>query len=345
MKYSFLNDYSEGAHPRILHKLTITNTNQQNGYGEDDYCKVAASVLKSEIQNPKARVFFISGGTQANLLVISFLLRPHEAVISAESGHIAGHEAGAIEATGHKIITVPTKNGKLNPEHLQSVLQTYTLRPHVVKPRLVYISNATEFGTIYTQEELRELYSYCQKNNLLLFMDGARLGVALTAETNDLTLPEISKNTDVFYLGGTKNGALLGEAVIFNLPHLAACFDYSIKQKGALLAKGRVLGIQFLELFQNNLFFELAQHANKRAQLLAGELQNLGYSLLLESPTNQIFPIFSQKDIDRLHQDYAFHEWQKIDEAHSAVRLVTSWATPEKAIHEFIQTVKNRSRP
>lgn len=343
MKYSFLNDYGEGAHPNILHKLTATNTSQQSGYGEDEYCEAAATLLKSEIQNPDARVFFVSGGTQANLLVISSLLRPHEAVISAESGHITGHEAGAIQSTGHKIITVPSENGKLTPEHLQSILQTYTLRPHVVKPRLVYISNATEFGTIYTQEELQELYFYCQESHLLLFMDGARLGVALTAEPNDLTLPKISRNTDVFYLGGTKNGALLGESIIFNHPQLAEDFDYHIKQKGALLAKGRVLGIQFLELFQNNLFFELAQQANQRAQLLAAHLKDLGYSFLLDSPTNQIFPIFLKKDINKLHQDYAFHEWKEIDETHSAVRLVTSWTTPEKALHEFIQAVKKLS--
>lgn len=341
MKYSFLNDYAEGAHPAILQKLSATNRIQHVGYGQDLYSLEAEKLIKKKIENPVANVFFISGGTQANLLTISSLLLPHEAVISAESGHIAEHEAGAIEATGHKVLTVPTKDGKLQPKHLQPILEQYSMRPHVVKPRLVYISNASELGTIYTKKELRQLYTFCQENDLLLFMDGARLGIALTARTNDLTFPDLARYTDVFYIGGTKNGALLGEAVVFNKPELCEYFDYQVKQKGALLAKGRLLGIQFLTLFQTNLFFELAEHANDLAQKIARELENLGYSFLLHSPTNQIFPILSKTQIQKLHQQYYFLEWKQIDAQNTAIRLVTSWATQQSDVDQFIEAVKN----
>ncbi len=341
MKYSFLNDYAEGAHPTILQKLSTTNRIQQVGYGQDFYSLEAANLIKEKLENPAAKIFFISGGTQANLLIISSLLLPHEAVISAESGHIAEHEAGAIEATGHKVLTAPTKDGKLQPEQLRPVLEQYSMRPHVVKPRLVYISNASELGTIYTKNELRQLYRFCQENNLLLFMDGARLGVALTASTNDLTFPDLAHYTDVFYIGGTKNGALLGEAVVFNKPELCKYFDYQVKQKGALLAKGRLLGIQFLTLFQTDLFFELAQHANDLAQKIARELENLGFPFLLNSPTNQIFPILSKTQIEKLHQQYSFLEWKQVDAQNTAIRLVTSWATQQSDIDRFIEAVKN----
>lgn len=340
MAYSFLNDYSEGAHPNILKALETTNLIQENGYGNDSYCLKAAELIKSEIQNPEAEVFFISGGTQANLLVISALLRPYEAVISADTGHIAGHEAGAIEATGHKVITTPGENGKLTPRQIENALEHYHLGPHVVKPKMVYISNATELGTVYSSEDLKELYTFCQHKDLLLFMDGARLGVALTSKDNNLSFQDIGKYTDVFYIGGTKNGALLGEAVVFNNINLSEGFDYNIKQKGAMLAKGRVLGVQFSELFQNDLFFDLARQANETAQYLARGLKALNIPFLLDSPTNQIFPIFSHKAINELHKTYSFHEWLKRDDQNSAVRLVTSWATKKEDIDEFIETVK-----
>lgn len=338
--YHFKNDYAEGAHPDILQQLLITNLQQQPGYGEDDYSLAAKNIIREKTGNPNAAIYFVTGGTQTNLLVISALLRQHEAVISAQSGHIFVHETGAIEAQGHRVITVTTDNGKLNVAGIEKVLQTYSLRPHMVRPRMVYISNATEIGTIYTKRELEELSAYCRAQHLYLFMDGARMGHALTAENNDLTLADIARLTDVFYIGGTKNGALLGEAIVFNSPDLAPEFDYILKQKGALLAKGRILGIQFLELFKNDLYFDLARHANRMAMKIAAAVKACGYTFLTESTTNQIFPILPKALIKKLNEKYLFFEWQEIDEARSALRLITSWTTEEMAVDEFIEDLK-----
>lgn len=342
--YNFKNDYSEGTHPNILNKLASTNLVQQLGYGDDAYSLEAKEILKKEIKNPNAEVYFLSGGTQANLLVLSCLLKSHEAVISALSGHIFAHEAGAIEATGHRVITVTTEDGKLKPTDIKVIIENHTLRPHVVKPRLVYISNSTEIGTIYYKEELEALSSYCRQEGLLLFLDGARIGNALMASDNDLTMVDISRLTDVFYIGATKNGALLGEAVIFNDPMLYPDFDYALKQKGALLAKGRILGIQFLELFREGLYFELADHANKMAMKIVKAATEEGYIFLTPSTTNQIFPILPRHIIDELLKKYLFFEWKKVDDQHSAVRLITSWATPEKVVDEFISDLKSIKR-
>ncbi|MBB1643533.1 low specificity L-threonine aldolase [Sphingobacterium sp. UME9] len=339
--YNFKNDYSEGAHPRILDKLIETNLIQQLGYGEDDYSKEAKSILKKKIANQQAVIHFLSGGTQTNLLVISFLLRIHEAVISAKTGHISANETGAIEATGHKVITVETSDGKLTPNDITTVLKEHALAPHVVKPRIVYISNSTEIGTIYSLAELEALYVCCQQQQLLLYLDGARLGHALTAENNDLTFAAIAKYTDVFYIGGTKNGALLGEAVVFNRPELAVDFDYAIKQKGALLAKGRVLSIQFLTLFQDDLYLELALRANSLAMRMAKAIKDKGYSFLTESTTNQIFPILPKSVIEALLINYQFYIWKDIDSDYAAVRLITSWATDEKQVTNFINDILN----
>ncbi|MGJ1224229.1 threonine aldolase family protein [Sphingobacterium siyangense] len=339
--YNFKNDYSEGAHPRILDKLIETNLIQQLGYGEDDYSNEAKSILKKKIANQQAVIHFLSGGTQTNLLVISFLLRIHEAVISAKTGHISANETGAIEATGHKVITVETSDGKLTPNDITMVLKEHTLAPHVVKPRIVYISNSTEIGTIYSLAELEALYVCCQQQQLLLYLDGARLGHALTAENNDLTFAAIAKYTDVFYIGGTKNGALLGEAVVFNRPELAVDFDYAIKQKGALLAKGRVLSIQFLTLFQDDLYLELALRANSLAMRMAKAIKDKGYSFLTESTTNQIFPILPKSLIEALLINYQFYIWKDIDSDYAAVRLITSWATDEKQVTNFINDILN----
>ena len=335
--YSFRNDYSEGAHPAILQKLVETNRVQQSGYGEDEYSLAAKELIRKKIGLPEASVYFVSGGTQANLLVISSLLKVHEAVVSADSGHIYSHETGAIEAAGHRVIPVVCRDGKLNADAVNSVLKTHTLRPHVVKPRLVYISNSTELGTVYRKSELRELSAFCRANGLLLFMDGARLGHALTAASNDLTLEEIAQLTDVFYIGGTKNGALLGEAIVFTHWDTAPEFDYVLKQKGALMAKGRILGVQFLELFRDNLYFELADHANRMAAKIARAVTEIGYSFLTEPESNQLFPILPRQVIKALSAQYAFYEWADIDADHAAVRLITSWATEEKFVDEFIE--------
>lgn len=341
--YSFRNDYSEGAHPYILQKLVQTNETQQMGYGEDEYSREAKSILREKMHNEEARIYFVSGGTQANLLVIASLLRPHEAVISAQTGHIFVHEAGAIESTGHRVIAVSTADGKLRPSDIGQALEEYSLRPHVVKPRMVYISNSTETGTIYTKAELTSLSALCRSRGLYLFMDGARLGHALTAIDNDLMLPDIAQLTDVFYVGGTKNGALLGEAIVFNTPGLAPDFDYMLKQKGALLAKGRLLGVQFLELFRNDLYFTLARHANTMAAKIVAAIKEAGYTFLTPTTTNQIFPVLPHGVIKRLEEKYGFYTWQKIDADHSAVRLITSWTTEEKIVDEFIEDLKSHA--
>ena len=253
-KYSFLDDYSEGCHPNILDKLIKTNKIQQNAYGFDDYCKKAKKSIKSKVSK-KSQVFFVTGGTQANLIICSQLLKPYEAIVSASTGHILDKEAGAIENTGHKIISVKSNNGKLTCKQIAQAVKRYSFAPHMVKIKLVYISNATEVGTIYTKKELKKIYTYCQENDLYLFLDGARLATSLCSKYADTTLKDISKLTDIFTLGATKNGALLGESIIINRPKIALDFNINIKQKGALLAKGRVLGIQFLKLFTNNLYF------------------------------------------------------------------------------------------
>lgn len=343
--YSFKSDYLEGAHPRILERLIKTNATQQKGYGEDEYSLEAKQLLKQKLQNPDATIYFVSGGTQTNLIVISALLRVHEAVISAQTGHIYANETGAIEAVGHRIITRPSEDGKLQPVHIEQVLHEYSLRPHVVKPRMVYISNATELGSCYTKTELQQLYAYCQEQGLLLFMDGARLGNALTILDNNLKLSDLKDLCDVFYIGGTKNGALLGEAVVFNDPLLATDFDYVLKQKGALLAKGRLLGISFLELFHDDLYFSLADHANQMAAKMAATFSDLGYSFLTPSYTNQIFPVLPYAMIHQLAKHYDFYIWKEVDAGHAAIRLITSWATEESRVDKFIEEVQQCQNP
>ena len=336
-KYSFENDYSEGCHPKILEKLTTSTFEQQDGYGDDEYSKEAAILIKTKLKNPGASVFFVTGGTQANLIVISAILRPHESVICAHTGHIHTHEAGSIEAVGHKINAINSPDGKVRVTDIQAVLDEHITIPHMVKPKMVYISNASEVGTIYQKEELEALSAYCKKNDLYLFMDGARLGAALCANNNDNTWEDIAKFTDIFYIGGTKNGALSGEAIVINKPKLAIDFGYHLKQKGALTAKGRLQGIQFLALFEDNLFFELAQHANTMAMKITHAIEKKGYPFLTYSTTNQIFPILPNHVIDKLWKKYRFYVWQKIDSKHSAVRIVTSWATKETAVDGFIK--------
>ena len=334
-KYSFFDDYSEGAHPQILEALNRTNLYQDIGYGNDSFCQEAILILKEKIGNPDADIHFTSGGTQANLIALAAMLRPYESVIAPISGHIAIHEAGAIEATGHKINTIQTTNGKLSPDDIQSVVDTHT-DEHMVKPRAVFISQATEVATIYKKDELIAISEVCRKNNLYLYLDGARLGSALTSSEADVTLTELSKLVDMFYIGGTKNGALLGEAIIINNPKLKENFRYYLKQKGALLAKGRVLGIQFVELFKGDLYFDLAKHENTMANKLSQGIKKQGYKFLSESSTNQIFPIFPNAIIEKLKSSYGFYVWSKIDNDNSAIRLVTSWATKESAVDEFL---------
>lgn len=337
--YSFKNDYSEGAHPRILNTLIESNLEQVEGYGEDCYTIRAVELLKKKIELNNIDIHFFSGGTQTNLTAISAFLRPHEAAIAANSGHILVHETGAIEATGHKIISIEVNDGKLNPSHIKSVIDIHT-DEHMVKPKLVYISNPTEIGSIYKKDELEQISSFCRENNLILFIDGARLGSALCSDENDIQLSDLGRLADAFYIGGTKNGALLGEALVICKESLKSDFRFYMKQKGALLAKGRLIGIQFLELFKDNLYFELARHANKMANILSKNISTMGYKFLTDSPSNQIFPILPNRIIEKLQEKYLFYVWSKIDDNNSSIRLVTSWATREDAVLCFIEDLE-----
>jgi threonine aldolase len=341
-KYSFQNDYSEGAHPRIIEALHETNLEQGIGYGEDRFCIEAAAKIRETIGSPDADVHFVSGGTQANLVFLSSCLRPFESVIAVDTGHICVHETGAIEMTGHKVNTVRGKCGKVTPEEIEQTVKAHN-DEHMVRPRVVYISHSTEVGTIYSHEELRAISAACKAHRLLLYMDGARLGSALTSKASDLSIDEITRLVDAFYIGGTKNGALIGEALVINSPDLKPDMRYMIKQRGALLSKGRLLGIQFLELFRDSLYFDLAQHANQMAERLASGIRALGYSFDADSPTNQIFPIFPTSIIESMSQMYLFYVWRVIDRERSAVRLVTSWATPESAVDGFLADLKKVS--
>ena len=337
--YSFTNDYSEGAHPQILKAIMETNLIQNTGYSLDTHTSHAIALIRDEIKQPDADIHIIAGGTQTNLITISAALRPHQAVISAVTGHINVHETGAIEATGHKVLAMDTPDGKLTPALVMQALDFHT-DEHMVQPKMVYISNSTEVGTQYTKAELEALSRLCRQKNLYLFMDGARMGAALTSPVNDLTLADIAALTDVFYIGGTKNGALFGEALVILRDELKPDFRFMIKQKGAMLAKGWLLGIQFEEMFQNRLFFDMASYANAMAGKLRAALTDLGYTFAYDSQTNQLFPVFSNERIEELAKEFTFNIDKKIDETHSCIRLVTSWATREEGVEEFIQFLK-----
>lgn len=338
--YSFKNDYSEGAHPRIINALVESNMEQTPGYGEDSYTEEAIELLKERIKRKDVDIHLFVGGTQTNLTAISAFLRPHEAAIAANTGHILVHETGAIEATGHKVISIKVSDGKLRPEDIKPALDAHT-DEHMVKPKLVYISNSTEIGSIYKKSELEELSKFCKENKLYLYVDGARLGSALCSEENDMELADLGRLVDAFYIGGTKNGALMGEAMVICNDSLKEDFRFHIKQKGAMLAKGRLLGIQFLELFRGELYFDLARHANKMADLLKNEISRAGYKFFTHSPSNQIFPILPNKLIEKLEKNYSFYIWEKIDQDNSAIRLVTSWATKEENVLAFLEDLKS----
>lgn len=336
--YSFTNDYSEGAHPDILEAMMKENLNQQTGYGLDTHCLHAAGLIKQEIKREDVDVHFLEGGTQTNLLTISAALRPYQAVISAHTGHINVHETGAIEATGHKVLAIESPDGKLTPALIQKALDAHT-DEHMVQPKMAYISNSTEIGTQYTRAELEALHHICKQNRLYLFMDGARMGAALTSPVNDLTLADIANLTDVFYIGGTKNAALFGEALVICNEALKPDFRFMIKQRGAMMAKGWLLGIQFEELFQNNLFYDTATHANQMAAQLKNALEAKGYSFASDSHTNQLFPILPDTLVEKLAREFTFNTDRRYDDSHTIIRLVTSWATTQQGIDEFIRAL------
>ncbi|PWY66000.1 PLP-dependent transferase [Aspergillus heteromorphus CBS 117.55] len=336
--YSFLDDYSEGAHPRLLQSLLRTNTSQQTGYGTDEYSHEARELLLSHMHasDDEVAIHFVPSGTAANLISIASCLRPYEAVLAVQTGHILDKEAGAIEATGHKVIPVPAVQGKMTPSSLEAVLDRNTFFPHMAKPRLVYISNATEVGTIYSRRELAALSETCRRRDLLMLVDGARLGVALSAETNDLTLRDLVDSADIFWIGGTKMGALLGEAIVVR-KSLAEGFEFHIKQRGALLGKSRVMGVQFAELFRDGLWFELARHANAMAARISKQVERIGWGLAATTETNQVFVVVPEGLVGILEERIRFYEWEHRDDGATVIRLVTSWATDEvevKCIHE-----------
>jgi threonine aldolase len=334
-KHLFFDDYSEGAHPRILEALQRTNLQQEPGYVMDSFALEATRLIQERFGSAEADVHFVATGTQANLCVLSAILKPHESVIAAESGHINQHESGAIEATGHKVNVVKGQDGKVQPDEIQEMVEMHNF-DQMVLPRAVYVSQSTELGTVYTTAELTALSEKCKEHGLYLYVDGARLGAALTAKGGDLGPERLAELVDIFYIGGTKNGALIGEAIVIVNPVLKDHFRYNLRQRGALLAKGRAVSLQFQELFRDNLYFEIAQHANTLAQHLAAGIKKCGYQLLVEASTNQVFPILPNTIIERLQQDYGFHFWEKFDERRSVVRLVTSWATEETDVSEFL---------
>ena len=336
---SFRNDYSEGACPQIVEAMQRSNLIQHVGYGMDECCDEAKQTLQNVLHNDSCDIHFLVGGTQANLTMIASALRPYEAVIAVESGHINVHETGAIEATGHKVLIAASDNGKITCEGIKQVVRKHE-DEHMVKPAMVYISNATEIGTIYYKEELRELYRTCLELGLYLFIDGARMGAALAASDNDLLLSELCDFCDMCYLGGTKNGALFGEAVVIVNPALKNHVRYMIKQRGGMLAKGWLLGIQFQTLFQDNLYLELASHANQLAQRLQSGMEALGIPFFIKTTTNQIFPILTKEQIHTLKEAYAFQVWESINENLTAMRFVTSWATKEEDIDHLLQDMR-----
>ncbi|MDR0862619.1 MAG: aminotransferase class I/II-fold pyridoxal phosphate-dependent enzyme [Oscillospiraceae bacterium] len=333
--FSFKNDYSEGAHPRIYEALQRTNFQQAEGYGEDFICAEAAEMLRNAAKCPNATVTFMPGGTLANVVLIAHALRAFEGVIAPETGHINGHECGAVEATGHKILTVPSSDGKLTAPQISAVLLEYNT-PQVVSPRLVYISQATDLGTVYTRDELAEIYAVCRENGLYLYVDGARIGNALAAEPS-LTLADVAELSDAFTVGGTKNGFLYGDALIITNAELARNIKHSQKQRGAMLAKGRVIGAQYAEMFRDGLYYELAAHANGMGVLLRDGLAALDVKFACDSPTNLQFPIFYDAEVARLAERYSFNVIRRYDAVSSVVRLVTSWATEEESVRGLIE--------
>ena len=342
----FNSDYLEGAHPSIMVKMAETNMVQTVGYGEDEYCEAAREKIKVACQAPEADVHFLVGGTQTNTTVIAAILRPWQGVISAVSGHINCHEAGAIESTGHKVITLPTDNGKITAQQVADYVEWHKndeSTEHIVQPGMVYISHPTEAGTLYTKAELTELYDTCRRYGLPLFIDGARLGYGLAADESDMTLPEFARLCDVFYIGGTKVGALFGEAVVIMNESLKKDFRFIMKQRGGRLAKGRLLGIQFDALFTDDLYFKISRHAIEMAHQIRDIFVSAGYPLLFDSPTNQQYPIMPDAELAEIGKSFGYEYWERVDETHSGVRFCASWATTQEnadALREAVNALK-----
>ena len=336
---SFENDYSEGAHPAVVQALVDSNMIQQPGYGTDRWCASAKEKIRAACRAPEADIYFISGGTQTNAVVIGTMLAPYEGVIAAETGHINVHEAGAIEFTGHKVLPLPQHEGKLDSAELDAFLSVFHgdgTRDHMVWPGMVYLSHPTEYGTLYTRSELTAISEVCRRWHIPLFLDGARLGYGLAAPGTDVDLPFLAEVCDVFYIGGTKVGALCGEAVVFPRNNAPRQFLTMVKQRGAMLAKGRLLGIQFDALFTDDLYFHISRHAIGMAMRLKEGLKARNVPFLLDSPTNQQFVILENQQLGELQQQVRFSIWEPVDENHTAVRFATSWATQEEAVDQLL---------
>ena len=336
----FTSDYVNGAAPEVLNHLLETNSKNLTGYGSDDYCEIAISKIKKACNKPDADVYFLTGGTQTNQIVISTVLKPFEGVIAANTGHVSGHEAGAIEFSGHKVLQISHKDGKLSDNSIENLIKDFyndRNHEHMVFPGMVYISLPTEYGTLYSKNELQNIYQVCQKYNIFLYIDGARLGYALASPQNDLSLSDIANLCDAFYIGGTKVGALCGEALIFtkNRFETPAHFITQTKQHGALLAKGRLLGVQFDALFTDNLYYKIGEHGILMAEKLKNIFKTKGFRFYLESPTNQQFIILENSKMEELSKTIAFSFWEKYDENHTVVRFATSWSTTQHDLEEL----------
>ena len=336
-------DYQEGAHPRILQKMIETNLVQTIGYGEDEFCAEARAMIQRACEAPEVDVHLLVGGTQTNFTFLAAALRCYQGVISAETGHIAVHETGSVEATGHKVIALPQVNGKITAAQVDEYCRLHFSdgsHEHMVMPKVVYLSESTELGTVYTRAELEQMRAVCDKWKLYLYVDGARLGYAMASEACDVDLPFLARTADAFYIGGTKQGALFGEALVIVSDALKPDFRYVIKQNGGMLAKGRLLGIQFSELFRDGLYFELSAHAHALAMKLKAALVEMNVPFLVDSPTNQQLPILPDAVLDALSETYSFSEQQRMDEGHRAVRFCTSWATQEAQVDALISDLR-----
>ena len=338
----FYSDYLEGAHPEILKRLAETNLEQTPGYSTDKYCDEARGMIRDACGTPDADVHFLVGGTQTNATVISSVLKSYQGVMCASTGHINVHETGAIEHSGHKVIPIEGTAGKITAAQVDRMLTAHysdSSCEHMVQPGMLYISFPTELGTIYSKQELADIRAVCTKWEIPLFIDGARLGYGLESSSCDITLKELAALADVFYIGGTKQGALFGEAVVISNDRLKKDFRYHIKQNGGMLAKGRLLGIQFATLFTDNLYFRIAANADRLAERLTAALKAKGYSFLAESPTNQVFPILPVETAERISKDFGFENWGKVDDTHIATRFCTSWATTSEQIDRLIDAL------
>ncbi|MBE7056617.1 MAG: low specificity L-threonine aldolase [Ruminococcaceae bacterium] len=340
---SFASDYIQGAHPKVLQRLIETNMEQLTGYGSDPYCNSAKEKIRKACNCPDADVYFMVGGTQTNMVVLDSILLPHEGVISPVTGHINGHESGAVESTGHKILQLPAVLGKISAESVEEFVATFYADEnyeHMVSPGAVYISHPTEYGTLYTKAELEALRKVCDKYNMKLFMDGARLGYGLAGDNTDVTLETICENCDVFYIGGTKVGALCGEAVVFPKGDMPKHYLTISKRHGALLAKGRLLGIQFDALFTDDLYFEIGKHAMDMVHSMKQVFIDNGYEFFIDSPTNQLFVILDNDVMEKLKEQVIFSFWEKYDANHTVVRFATSWGTTAEEIEKLDEVLK-----